>query len=96
MKVRRPDVLIVGGGPSGLTAATALRRAGVEDVLLLEREPELGGVPRHCHHQGFGLRDLHRSLSGPDYAARVRERAVASGADLRTGAMVTGWAADPS
>ncbi|WP_210493610.1 FAD-dependent oxidoreductase [Patulibacter sp. SYSU D01012] len=94
MRERRPDVLIVGGGPAGLTAAADLRAAGVRDVLLVERETELGGVPRHCHHQGFGLRDLHRPLSGPAYAARVRERAVASGAELRTGAMVTGWDPD--
>lgn len=64
------DVAVVGGGPAGLAAATALRKAGVGKVVVLEREAEPGGIPRHAKHQGFGLRDLHRALSGPRYAAR--------------------------
>ena len=46
------DVLIVGAGPAGLAAATELKRLGVERVLLVERDSEVGGVPRHCHHLG--------------------------------------------
>lgn len=86
-----PDVLIVGGGPAGLTAAVALRRQGVQGITVVEREPEAGGVPRHCDHQGFGLRDLHRSLTGPAYAARLRDAAARAGIDVRTSTMVTGW-----
>jgi thioredoxin reductase len=88
------DVAVIGGGPAGLAAATSCRQAGAGRVLVLDREPEPGGIPRHARHQGFGLRDLHRVLSGPDYAARIAERAAAGGADLRTQAQVTGWADD--
>ncbi len=86
------DALVVGGGPAGLAAATALRAGGVERVVVVEREDEAGGIPRLCAHTGFGLRDLRRVLSGPVYARRWVERAVASGADIRTRSMVTGWA----
>ena len=50
------DVVIVGGGPAGMAAAVELRRQKVGRVLLLEREPELGGIPRDCHHPRFPLR----------------------------------------
>ena len=85
------EVVVVGGGPAGLAAARALAQAGVGDVLVLEREAEAGGIPRHAHHQGFGLRDLHRPLTGPAYAARIRELALASGARIASRTMVTGW-----
>lgn len=85
------EVLIVGGGPAGLAAALALRRLGIEDVVVLERERSAGGVPRYSNHQGFGLRDFHRSLSGPSYAQRYVELASRSLIQLRTEAMVTGW-----
>jgi thioredoxin reductase len=87
-------VLIVGGGPAGLACATALRRHGVDDVLVLEREARAGGIPRHAAHQGFGLRDLRRALSGPRYAERWVETARRAGARIRTEAMATGWTAD--
>ncbi len=90
------DVAIVGGGPAGLAAAAHVRRAGVRRVVVLDREPELGGIPRHAKHQGFGVRDLHRVMSGPRYAARLAERAVQAGAELRTEAQVTGWCPDGS
>lgn len=87
------DVVVVGAGPAGLSAAAAIRRGGgcALRVLVLERELEAGGIPRHARHQGFGLRDLHRSLNGPDYAARLRAAALAAGVDLRVGSQVTGW-----
>ena len=87
------DALVVGGGPAGLAAATALRAGGVGCVVVVEREDEAGGIPRLCAHTGFGLRDLRRVLSGPVYARRWVERAVESGAHIRTRSMVTGWAA---
>ncbi|MDX7951382.1 FAD/NAD(P)-binding oxidoreductase [Lichenihabitans sp. Uapishka_5] len=77
------DVAVVGGGPSGLASAIALRREGVTDVLVLEREPEAGGVPRHCAHPPYGIREFGRLMTGPTYAARVRERAIAAGVDVR-------------
>jgi thioredoxin reductase len=84
-------VVVVGAGPAGLAAAVELRRRGVGNVLVLEREAVPGGIPRHAQHQGFGLRDLRRSLSGPSYARRYVELAAAAGAELRTETMVTGW-----
>jgi len=88
--VSRP-VVVIGAGPSGLAAALELRRRGATGVLVLEREAEPGGIPRHARHQGFGLRDLRRPLSGPAYARRYAELATAAGAELRTETMVTGW-----
>jgi thioredoxin reductase len=88
------DVAIVGAGPSGLAAALALREAGVGRVTVLDREREAGGIPRHSHHTGYGLRDLHRVMSGPDYARHYARRARAAGVEVRTGTMVTGWSED--
>jgi thioredoxin reductase len=93
-EAERADVLVVGGGPAGLVAAAELCRLGVEAVLLVERERDAGGIPRHAAHHGFGLRDLHRSVSGPEYARRLTERAQRAGAELRLGTQVTGWAPD--
>jgi thioredoxin reductase len=87
-------VVIVGAGPAGLAAAIELRRRRVGPVLVLERETEPGGIPRHADHQGFGARDLRRVMRGPAYARRYAAAATAAGAEVRTGAMVTGWADD--
>jgi thioredoxin reductase len=89
-----PDgpVAVVGGGPAGLAAAAELRRRGVGEVVVLEREEEAGGIPRDVRHQGFGLRDLRRPLSGPAYARRRAELAREVGAEVVEETMVTGWA----
>lgn len=84
----RCRVAIVGGGPAGLAAAMALRRRGVEGVIVLEREAEPGGVPRHCGHPVFGLSEFGRLLSGPAYARRLAEAAHAAGVAIRTRASV--------
>ena len=78
---QQSDVLILGGGPAGLSCARALRALGVDNVVLLERERALGGIPRHCGHHGFGLREFGRVYSGPDYAKRLIDKAAAI--DLR-------------
>jgi thioredoxin reductase len=88
----RTDVAIVGGGPAGLAAAAELARAGAGRVIVIDREPQAGGIPRHAHHQGYGLRDLHRILTGPAYAARRVELAERAGAELCVRTQVTGWA----
>ena len=76
------DVAIIGGGPAGLAAATTLKAAGVVRVVVLERENTAGGIPRHCGHPPFGMREFKRVLKGPTYAQRLVERAVATGVEL--------------
>jgi thioredoxin reductase len=87
-------VVVVGAGPAGLAAAIELRRRGVPDVLVLERERDAGGIPRHADHPGFGARDMRRLIRGPAYARRYVELARAAGAAVRTEATVTGWTDD--
>jgi thioredoxin reductase len=84
-----PAIVIVGAGPAGLTAAAALGAELGDEVLVLEREREAGGIPRHSAHTGYGWRDLRRNVSGPEYARRLTEAATRSGVTLLTGAMVT-------
>ncbi|MFI6986820.1 NAD(P)/FAD-dependent oxidoreductase [Nonomuraea wenchangensis] len=88
----RVRVAVIGGGPAGLTAAAALAPSVAGDVLVLERETETGGIPRHSDHPGYGMRDLRRFMSGPEYARRLTRSAREAGALLETEAMVTGWA----
>ena len=85
------DVLIAGAGPAGLAAAIELRKLGVGDVLAVDREQEAGGIPRHCAHTGYGVRDLHRLMTGPAYARHYRLAASAAGVTVRTGTTLTGW-----
>ncbi len=88
-RVIRCDVAVVGGGPAGLAAATRLKSLGVGHVAVLERESEAGGIPRHCGHPPFGMREFRRILTGPDYAARLRAAAEAAGVDIRPHTTVT-------
>ena len=67
------DIVVIGGGPAGLSAALAARRAGVERVLILERDRLLGGILNQCIHAGFGLHTFKEELTGPEYAARYIE-----------------------
>lgn len=83
------DVTVVGSGPAGLGAALALVARGIERVVVLEREAEPGGVPRHCGHPPYGLREFGRVMAGPDYARRLVARARAAGIDVRTRTTVT-------
>jgi thioredoxin reductase len=85
------DVLIAGAGPAGLAAGIELRRLGVSRVLIVDREAEAGGVPRHSAHTGYGLRDLRRVMTGPAYARHYARAAVRAGAEVRAGTTVTGW-----
>jgi NADPH-dependent 2,4-dienoyl-CoA reductase/sulfur reductase-like enzyme len=82
------DVVIVGGGPAGLSAARRFAVSGVRDVVVLERESEAGGIPRHCGHTGFGLGQfLALPMSGPAYARRLVE--ATHGIEIRTRTTVT-------
>ncbi len=91
---RELDVLVVGAGPAGLSAARRLRESGVDRVEVVDREETPGGIPRHCWHPGYGLRDLHRAMSGPAYARRLVDLAVDSGAEVRSATTVTHWVDD--
>ena len=75
----KQDLVIIGGGPAGLAAAIAARESGEEQVLVLEREKELGGILNQCIHNGFGLHTFQEELTGPEYAARYIEKAQALG-----------------
>ncbi len=68
--MRQVDVAIIGGGPAGLAAAVELWKKGVRNLVILEREKQLGGILRQCIHDGFGLRRFKETLSGPEYAQR--------------------------
>ncbi|MDE0929774.1 MAG: FAD/NAD(P)-binding oxidoreductase [Halioglobus sp.] len=86
---RKSDVAVVGGGTAGLALATKLKRLGVGSVIVLERENDAGGIPRHCGHYPFGIREYGRLLKGPDYARRNVEAAVDAGVDIKTEVTVT-------
>jgi glycerol-3-phosphate dehydrogenase len=85
------DVLIVGAGPAGLSAAIELKKQGVKNILVVDRESEAGGMPRFCHHTGFGRADLWRMYSGPRYARYYRELAEKHGVEIHTSTTITGW-----
>lgn len=74
------DIVIIGGGPAGLAAAASARKSGIQSVLILERDKELGGILNQCIHNGFGLHTFKEELTGPEYAGRfidlVNELAV--------------------
>ncbi len=82
------DVVVIGGGPAGLSAATQLKRQGVANVIVLEREPDAGGIPRHCGHFGFGMREFKRILTGPQYAAKLVKEALRAGVAIHTSTTV--------
>lgn len=87
------DVVVVGGGPAGLSAAIELRRRGAGRVIVYERELQPGGVPRHTAHLGYGLRDLHRITTGPRYAAALTRRAERAGVEIEVGRAVRSFGA---
>lgn len=68
------DIVIIGGGPAGLSAAVAARKSGTESILILERDKELGGILNQCIHNGFGLHTFQEELTGPEYAGRFISR----------------------
>jgi thioredoxin reductase len=86
------DVLIVGAGPAGLSAAIELKKQGIKNILVVDREPEAGGMPRLCHHTGFGREDLWRFWSGPKYAKYYRDLAEKMDVEVRTSTTILEWA----
>lgn len=83
MNIRNVDILIVGAGPAGLAAALAARESGIENLLVIERENMPGGILRQCIHNGFGLHRFKEELTGPEYAQRDIDRAVAAGIEIQ-------------
>lgn len=83
LNIESVDVAIIGAGPAGLAAAIELRRQGVDKVVVLERESQAGGIPRHCAHPPFGLREYARLYTGPQYARRTVSEAHKAGVDIR-------------
>lgn len=94
MKQMQCQVAVIGAGPSGLAVATELSRLGVDNVVVLEREASAGGIPRHCGHSPFGMREFHRILSGSEYARRLHARAENYGVEIRLNSTVTEIGAD--
>ena len=92
--MRKVSLVIVGGGPAGMSAAVAAYKAGVTDLLILEREAHLGGILRQCIHNGFGLHKFGEELTGPEYAARYAQKVKELGIPYKVGTMVTGITPD--
>lgn len=75
------DMIVIGGGSAGMSAAIAARKEGIKDILILERSEELGGILQQCIHNGFGLQTFHEEMSGPLYAQRYKDMVEAMGID---------------
>ena len=84
------ELVVIGGGPAGLAAAIAAAENGVavDNILILEREPELGGILLQCIHSGFGLHRFGEELTGPEYAARFSKKVVEMGIPALLSTMV--------
>lgn len=82
------DIVIIGGGPAGLAAAVSAKRSGVESILVLERDKELGGILNQCIHNGFGLHTFKEELTGPEYAGRFIEQLLEEKIEYRLNTMV--------
>lgn len=87
-------IVIIGGGPAGLAAAISARESGISEVLILERDKELGGILNQCIHNGFGLHTFKEELTGPEYAGRFVKKVQEMGIEYRLNTMVMGISQD--
>ena len=88
------DIVVIGGGPAGLGAAIEAKRQGVDRVLVIERDVELGGILQQCIHNGFGIHIFNEELTGPEYAQRYINMAYEENIDILMDTMVTEISAD--
>lgn len=86
--MRKVDIVIVGGGPAGLAAAASAKKAGCDNILILERDSELGGILNQCIHNGFGLHTFKEELTGPEYAGRFIDQVLELGIEYKLNTMV--------
>lgn len=88
------EIVVIGGGPAGLAAAVSARETGAQNILILERDRELGGILNQCIHNGFGLHTFKEELTGPEYAMRYIEKVKALGIEYKLNTMVMDIRAD--
>lgn len=96
MSEKNIDLVIIGGGPAGLAAASAAREAGLQDILILERDNKLGGILNQCIHNGFGLHTFKEELTGPEYAHRYIEKVLEQQIPYALNTMVVDISKDPN
>ena len=82
------DLVIIGGGPAGMSAAVSAYESGIRDILILERDEKLGGILRQCIHNGFGLHRFGEELTGPEYAWKYEKKVLELGIPYKLGTMV--------
>ena len=82
------NLVIIGGGPAGLSAAVEALRLDIDDILVIEREPEPGGILNQCIHSGFGIHEFGEELTGPEYSARLIDQVKQSRIEVWTSASV--------
>lgn len=88
MKTLETQLLIIGGGPAGLSAAYGAYQAGITDILIVERDNHLGGILNQCIHNGFGLHRFKSELTGPEYAQRYIDMVASTSVKILSDSMV--------